>query len=141
MILYGHIHGQRKKEAAMISDARAIIFKSRPHGKISADNFEFGKVALNAPAGRQVLVKTEYFSVDPYMRNRMNDVKSYVEPYAVGQPVTGDAVGRIVESGAADFRPGDRVVGIMPWQEYAVMAGDSLYKIPYDDILPCYIAC
>jgi len=120
----------------MTDKTRAVLLKSRPSGQISAENFAFTEIRLPAPAEDQVLVEIKYLSVDPYMRNRMNDMKSYIEPYALGQPVSGDAVGQVLESRSPAFRPGDWVAGMMPWQEHAVIPGSCLHKIEFTDVSP-----
>ena len=118
----------------MIDNTRTILLKNRPTGELSADNFAFSEIALPEPADDEVLVELEYLSVDPYMRNRMNDAKSYIEPYMLDQPLTGDAVARVLESRSSQFRPDDRVTGVMPWQQYAVLPGHDLLKIGFNDV-------
>ncbi len=120
----------------MIDKTRVIILNSRPSSQLSADNFSFTEIELQKPEEEQVLVATKYLSVDPYMRNRMNDVKSYIEPYTLKQPLSGDAVAQVLESRSPAFKPGDWVTGIMPWQEYAVMPGSYLHKIEFTDVSP-----
>jgi NADPH-dependent curcumin reductase CurA len=136
MILFGHIQKKNRADRGMIDKTRTILLKSRPTREISVDNFTFSELTLPDPAEGEVLVELEYLSVDPYMRNRMNDTKSYVEPYTLDQPVTGNAVAKVLDSKSPHFRPGDRVTGVMPWQEYAVMAGRDLVRIGYEDV-PC----
>ncbi len=99
--------------AAMTSEIRLA---SRPKGWPSADNFTLVRVETPPPADGQVLVRNLYMSVDPYMRGRMNDVKSYVPPFQVGQPLEGAAVGEIVESRAAGLTPGDLVTSMLGWR-------------------------
>jgi hypothetical protein len=70
------------------------------------------------------------------MRNRMNDVKSYIEPYMLNQPITSDAVGVVLESRSTDFTPGDMVAGVFPWQTYVRIPGRNLYRIRHTDISP-----
>jgi len=120
----------------MIHKSRAIILKSRPSGQFSTENLAFADKSTGPLAPDEVLVQTKFFSVDPYMRNRMNDVKSYVEPYALEQPITGDAAGLVLESRAPDFKPDEWVTGVMPWQEYTVMPGRYLHKIADRDVSP-----
>ena len=93
-----------------------IRLASRPKGWPSADNFTLVRVETPPPADGQVLVRNLYMSVDPYMRGRMNDVKSYVPPFQVGQPLEGAAVGEIVESRAAGLTPGDLVTSMLGWR-------------------------
>ena len=113
---------------------KAIVLKSRPRGLPTPDNFEL--VAMNIPRLQdgEVLVRLWYFSVDPYMRNRMNDVKSYIEPYALNEPLSGDAIGEVIESKSEALKPGDTVTGIFPWQEYAVKNASSIRKIESNNL-------
>ena len=86
--------------------ARAWHLKSRPSGMPTADNFELKEIDLPALGDGQVRVRNLWLSVDPYMRGRMNDVKSYVPPFQVGEPLEGGAVGEVVESKADGFAAG-----------------------------------
>ncbi len=115
---------------------KTILLKSRPRGLPVPDNFEFVEKAIPRPQDGQALVRLRYFSVDPYMRNRMNDVKSYIKPYALNEPLSGDAIGEVIESESEILKPGDTVTGIFPWQEYAVVKADRLRKIKNDDFVP-----
>ena len=89
--------------------ARAWHLKSRPQGMPTADNFELKEVELPPLADGMIRVRNRWLSVDPYMRGRMNDVKSYVPPFQLGEPMDGGAVGEVVESRADGFAPGDLV--------------------------------
>ena len=91
--------------------AREIHLKSRPTGLPGPENFEFTERALPAPAEGQLLVRTLWMSVDPYMRGRMVDRPSYIEPFQVGQPLEGDAVSVVEQSRDARLKPGDFVSG------------------------------
>lgn len=77
----------------------------------------------------QLLVRTQYLSVDPYMRGRMNGVRTYADPVNIGQMMVGGAVGEVIESRNEDFRPGDILAGYWGWQEFAVSDGTGLRKI------------
>lgn len=110
--------------------ARAWHLKSRPNGTPTADNFEIKDVALPALEDGQVLVRNHWLSVDPYMRGRMNDVKSYVPPFQIGEPLEGGAVGEVVESRSPDFKPGDKVLHMMGWRDEAVVPAQALNKLP-----------
>ena len=76
---------------------------------------------IPAPGPGQILVANEYLSVDPYMRGRMSDKKSYIEPYEVGVPLDGPAVGRVLASNAEGFATGDHVLHVLGWRDYAVL--------------------
>ncbi len=76
-----------------------------------------------------MLARSVYLSLDPYMRGRMNDAESYARPLAIGEVMTGGAVGFVVESNHPSFRAGDVVEGMLGWQEYAVVPGQALRRI------------
>jgi NADPH-dependent curcumin reductase CurA len=100
---------------------REIHLKSRPHGEPTADNFAFVTVSVPEPAEGQILVRNHFMSVDPYMRGRMNDAKSYVPPYKLGEVLDGGSVGQVVRSRSPDFKEGDFVFsGLGGWREYTV---------------------
>ena len=87
---------------------RAWHLKSRPDGLPTDENFELKEIELPTLVDGEVRVRNLWLSVDPYMRGRMNDVKSYVPPFQVGEPMEGGAVGEVVESEADGFAPGAR---------------------------------
>ncbi len=95
----------------------------------SSDNFEFVTADIGAPADGQVLVQNEVLSVDPYMRGRMNDAKSYVPPFQIGAPLEGGAVGRVIESRAPGFVAGDLVLSMFGWREYYVADARAVKKL------------
>ena len=109
---------------------KAWHLKSRPNGLPTADNFEFKDVQLPELGEGMVHVRNHWLSVDPYMRGRMNDVKSYVPPFQVGEPLEGGAVGEVVESRSPDFKPGDTVLHMMGWRDEAVVPAQALNKLP-----------
>ena len=109
---------------------RAWHLKSRPTGMPTAENFELKDVALTELADGQVRVRNRWLSVDPYMRGRMNDVKSYVPPFQIGEPLEGGAVGEVIESRADGFAPGDLVMHMAGWREEAVVPATGLNKLP-----------
>jgi NADPH-dependent curcumin reductase CurA len=98
-----------------------IVLASRPAAAATADNFRLESVAVPALDEGQVLVRHHYLSLDPYMRMRMNDVKSYAAPQAIGAVMVGGTVGEVVDSRAEGFGRGDTVVGMGGWQELAVV--------------------
>ena len=97
--------------------ARAWHLMSRPQGLPTDDNFALKDIKLPPLGPGQVRVRNDWLSVDPYMRGRMNDVKSYVPPFQLDQPMEGGAVGEIVESNAEGFAVGDRVLHMGGWRE------------------------
>lgn len=96
---------------------REIRLKSRPNGLPSADNFELATVELGAPGRGEVQVKNLWMTVDPYMRGRMNDTKSYVPPFELGKAMEGGAVGEVVASDDPALSPGDLVQSNFGWRE------------------------
>ena len=101
--------------------ARAWTLKSRPHGMPVADNFELKEFAKSPLTNGQIRVANSWLSVDPYMRGRMNDVKSYVPPFAIGEAMTGGAIGTVTESMADGYAVGDTVMHMMGWRDEAVI--------------------
>jgi NADPH-dependent curcumin reductase len=99
---------------------RRFVLASRPTGAPREDNFRLETVPVPALASGQILVRHHYLSLDPYMRGRMSDRKSYAAPQPLGEVMIGGTVGEVVESRAEGFSAGDHVVGMGGWQEYAV---------------------
>jgi NADPH-dependent curcumin reductase CurA len=110
--------------------ARAWHLKSRPKGLPTADNFELKPIELPPLEDAMVRVANRWLSVDPYMRGRMNDVKSYVPPFALDAPMEGGAVGEVVESTAPGLQPGDLVVHMAGWRDEAVLPAAAATKLP-----------
>ncbi|MGB0895142.1 MAG: NADP-dependent oxidoreductase [Parashewanella sp.] len=107
-----------------------IILKSRPEGIPTADNFELQSVELPALASNQVLVKNLWMSVDPYMRGRMIDRKSYIEPFQIGAPLEGGAIGEVIESNNENFPIGSKVSSMLGWRDTFIAAPETLTPIP-----------
>ena len=99
---------------------KQILLDNRPQGEASASNFKLVSGATPALQDGEVLVRHHYLSLDPYMRGRMNDAKSYAAPQPLGKVMQGGTVGEVVESRSPKYRPGDKVVGMGGWQEYSV---------------------
>ena len=97
------------------------LLASRPTGAASVENFHLVETPVAELAEGQVLVRHHYLSLDPYMRGRMNDAKSYAQPQALGAVMQGGTVGEVVASRNAGFAVGDKVVGMGGWQQYAVV--------------------
>ena len=112
-----------------MTTSREIRLKSRPTGMPTADNFELATVSLPAPSEGQVLVKNLYMSVDPYMRGRMVDRKSYVPPFQLGEALTGGCVGEVVQSEHPGYQVGDFVMSFLSWREYYLSNGKGLQKV------------
>ena len=100
---------------------RQIHLVSRPTGEAGADNFRLVEQPLGTPGEGQVLVRHHFLSLDPYMRGRMNDAKSYAQPQPLDKVMQGGTVGVVVASKHPDYKPGDNVVGFGGWQEYSIV--------------------
>ncbi|MFC0003254.1 NADP-dependent oxidoreductase [Micromonospora siamensis] len=104
-----------------MSTNREIHLASRPQGWPTAENFRLVETEVPTPGAGQIVVRNRFMSVDPYMRGRMNDVKSYVPPFALDAPLDGGAIGEVVASEAEGFKPGDTVLHGLGWREYALL--------------------
>jgi NADPH-dependent curcumin reductase CurA len=109
--------------------SKEIHLVSRPTGMPTSDNFTVTQTELEPLQDRQVLVRNLYMSVDPYMRGRMNDRKSYVPPFELGKPMSGSAVGEVLESRAEGFKPGDTVTSGLGWREYFISLPEELHPV------------
>jgi NADPH-dependent curcumin reductase CurA len=108
---------------------RQILLVSRPQGAASADNFKLVETPLAPLAEGEVRVRNHYLSLDPYMRGRMSDAKSYATPQPLNEVMIGGTTGEVIESKNAAFKPGDKVVGMSGWQEFGTSDGKALRKI------------
>jgi NADPH-dependent curcumin reductase CurA len=106
-----------------------ILLVSRPHGVASADNFKLVETPLQPLTDGHVRVRNHYLSLDPYMRGRMNDSKSYATPQPLNEVMIGGTAGEVVESKNPKFAVGDKVVGLFGWQEYGTSDGKGLQKV------------
>ncbi len=108
---------------------RRIVLVARPQGEPREEDFRLEAVDVPSPGEDQVLLRTIYLSLDPYMRGRMNAGPSYAPPVEIGQVMEGATVSAVVESRSPDFVPGDVVLGHTGWQEYSVAAATSVQKL------------
>ena len=108
---------------------RRVLLKSRPAGEPSEDNFELVEAEVPEPGPGQMLLRTIYLSLDPYMRGRMNAGPSYAPPVEVGAVMEGGTVCEVVASNIPEYGPGDLVVAGTGWQEYALSDGDGVRKV------------
>ncbi|NJP66528.1 NADP-dependent oxidoreductase [Streptomyces spiramenti] len=115
---------------------RSWHLASRPHGTPVPENFALREEPVRAPGEGEVLVRNTHLSVDPYMRGRMNDQKSYVPPFALDQPMDGAAIGEVVASEAEGLVPGDLVVHNLGWREYATLPARYSGPVPRDTSRP-----
>jgi NADPH-dependent curcumin reductase CurA len=109
--------------------SREIRLASRPSGIPTAANFTLAWTDSEPLKDQEVLVRNLFMSVDPYMRGRMNERKSYVPPFELGKPLNGGAVGDVIESRARGFKPGDVVTSNFGWREYFVASPKDLHSV------------
>jgi hypothetical protein len=115
---------------------RAWHLMNRPQGTPTAENFALKDVELPPVADGQIRVRNRWLSVDPYMRGRMNDVKSYVPAFQLGEPMEGGAIGEVVDSKAEGFAPGDLVQHMAGWRDEAVLPARAVNKLPQLGVPP-----
>lgn len=108
---------------------RRFLLASRPHGEPTAANFRLDTVPVPQPGAGQLLLRTVYLSLDPYMRGRMSDAPSYAPPVEIGQVMVGGTVSRVEASHHPDFSVGDWVLGYDGWQDYALSDGNGLRNL------------
>lgn len=108
---------------------RRIVLAQRPKGAPDDNTLRLETAPLPAPGPGQMLLRSVYLSLDPYMRGRMNDAKSYAEPVAIGGVMTGQVVAEVVSSDLKSFKPGDRVLAGSGWQDYALSDGEGVFNL------------
>ena len=117
---------------------RQIKLASRPTGEPKPENFDMATSDIPAPKDDEMLLRTVYLSLDPYMRGRMSDAKSYADPLEVGDVMMGATVAQVVESNIDNFAAGDLVVSNSGWQDYSVSNGEGVVKLDKDMANPSY---
>jgi len=115
-----------------------IRLASRPKGRPAADNFKLVQTEVEPPNQGEVLVRNRYMSVDPYMRGRMSDRKSYVPPFQIDKPLEGGALGEVIESNDPKFKPGDMVISGLGWRQY-FSAPPKALRLVKKDVQPLTI--
>lgn len=113
----------------MSHSTKQIVLSHRPKGKPVLENFETKNIILPELAENEILLEAMYFSVDPYMRGRMNDAKSYVPPFEIGKPITGGVIAKVLKSNSVYFKENDIVTGNLPWQQHCIANASTLLKI------------
>jgi NADPH-dependent curcumin reductase CurA len=108
---------------------REFHLASRPHGLPTADNFALVEVDVAEPGDGEVLVRNLFMSVDPYMRGRMNDVRTYAPPFEIGEVMHGGAIGEVIASNAPSHKVGDAVVHNLGWREFAVLPAEHASRV------------
>jgi NADPH-dependent curcumin reductase CurA len=124
--------------AAMTTMNRQVLLASRPKGEVGEENFRIVETPIPAPREGEVLVKNEWLSLDPYMRGRMSEAKSYAPSVALGEVMVGQTVGEVVESSAPQFKSGDKVLTSLGWQLYGVAKARELTRIDASRAPPSY---
>jgi len=117
---------------------RQITLASRPKGAPEASNFKLVESSIPSPDNGQLLLRTVYLSLDPYMRGRMSDAESYADPVELGDVMVGGSVCRVEKSQNSDFTEGDLVVAFGGWQDYSLSDGKGLIKLDKDMSHPSY---
>jgi len=108
---------------------KTINLKKRPKGKPDLSNFAFTTSELPELQDGEVLLKTKYVSVDPYLRGRMSDAESYIEPFELNKPIISGCVAKVIESKSSEIKTGDHVTGLMQWSEKQISKAENLQKI------------
>lgn len=119
-----------------MTSVKEIRLKSRPNGLPTRDNFEVARVDLRDPGPGEIQVKNLWMTVDPYMRGRMNDVKSYAPPFALGEVMTGGAIGEVTASNDPGLKPGDLVSSQYGWREAFTSPANQVQKLDPRDLPP-----
>lgn len=115
-----------------MSTTKTINLKNRPHGKPQLSDFEFTTSEVPEVKQGEVLLKMTYVSVDPYLRGRMIDAKSYIEPFELNKPIVSGCVAEVLESKASELSAGDFVTGMLEWKEKQNVQADNLKKVDPD---------
>jgi NADPH-dependent curcumin reductase CurA len=116
--------------AVLVKTNRRVTLAARPVGFPKDSDFAFDEVEVREPRPGEVLVRTLWVSVDPYQRGRMSESRSYAKSLELGDVITSQSIGEVVESHDGRYSPGVLVVGQLGWQEYAVARGGSLRRVP-----------
>ena len=111
-----------------------IVLAERPEGLPGDSVFRYEDVETRKPGTDEMVIESVYISVDPYMRGRMNDTKSYAKPFELDEPIESHIVGRVTESNNEDFAEGDVVTGVLPWKKFNTVSEDAVNKVPSTDV-------
>lgn len=117
---------------------KQIVLASRPKGLPVTDDFRLEQVGLPEIKAGEILLKGLYYSVDPYMRGRMNDAKSYAPPFEIDKPIYGGVIGKVMQSKSEHYQPGDIVVGNFPWLQDFIANEKEARKIDASLVPPSY---
>ncbi|HHL43512.1 MAG TPA: NADP-dependent oxidoreductase [Hellea balneolensis] len=116
--------------------SKNVCLKSHPVGEPKASDFFITETEVPAPKNGEITIKNHFMSVDPYMRSRMSGIKTYIDPFELGEPMEGGAVGEIIESGHPEYKKGDWVVHMKGWREALTAPVDELRKVQLQKIDP-----
>ncbi|MEE9273421.1 MAG: NADP-dependent oxidoreductase [Robiginitomaculum sp.] len=116
--------------------SKNICMKSYPKGMPNTDDFMMTTTNITSAKSGEITVKNHWMSVDPYMRGRMSGIKTYIDPFAIGEPMEGGAVGEIIHSGHPDYKVGDWIMTMLGWREIFTAEIDSLKKTMLQKINP-----
>ncbi|MGG1679933.1 NADP-dependent oxidoreductase [Neobacillus sp. NRS-1170] len=108
---------------------KQILLKNRPTGMPTHENFEIRETEIRQPGQGELLIRTVYISVDPYLRGRMNDTKSYIPPFQLNEVISSGVIGQVEESQSDLFKKGDLVLGSLGWEEYSIAKETTVRKI------------
>jgi hypothetical protein len=111
---------------------QAILLKNRPKGLPTLGDFKFVEEKKPSPNEGEILLKTLYISVDPYLRGRMRDEKSYIPPFKLDEPIESGIIAEVIESRNANFSEGDYVSGMLKWKQFQTSSGNGLNKVNKD---------
>ncbi len=117
---------------------RQFYLHQRPRGVPTREDVRLREVPIAEPGPGEVLIRTHYLSLDPAIRGWMDDIPSYLPPIPLGEPVRSTGIGEVVASRHDGFKPGDLAVGLLGWQEYALVPGDGLAPAPNDGRFPSH---
>lgn len=120
------------------STNRRIVLASRPQGAPVTDNFRIENAEIPSPNEGELLLRSVYLSLDPYMRGRMSDAKSYADPVAIDETMVGGTVCQVVESKHGNFDKGEWVLAFTGWQDYGISDGEGLIKMGMNPTHPSY---
>ncbi len=109
---------------------KQVRLASRPTGWVTEENFTITDAEIGEPGEGEVLVRNMFMSVDPYMRSRMNDAKSYIPPFQIGEVLQAGVVGQVIASNFDGISEGDNVTGMLGWENYSISDGRLLRKLP-----------
>jgi NADPH-dependent curcumin reductase CurA len=108
---------------------KTIYLKNRPSGVPSLNDFEFKEESKPSPGEGEILLKSKYISVDPYLRGRMRSGESYIEPFKVNEPIESGIIAEVISSNSPNFKEGDFVTGMLKWKQFQVSKGIGLNKV------------